>query len=439
MKNLSDQKRKALEVEIVSSIITRVEFLDCFDLTEADFTHYENKLIFNKILELRSVENMGINIATISLGLPEDLSLMPYIEHINSSFGYPGHTIKSFIELCKILREDTRRMQLQKNFSSSNTSDEFLDLIPDLAQNPLANFLPFSKQVENYKATLLDRIERAKNGTSIGVATGWKHYDQKVSMIPGDYVVVGARTSIGKTTFALNIAIEAAGLGQKVLFISMEMTEESIFDKISARLSQVPVWKFAKGLINEGSVENSLREIEAIQENITLVYMPECTTVQVQTLAKKNPDLDLIVIDYLQLMKDTPRKNETENLRLGRISGALKALAGTQKCVVLVPAQLNRESEKNKREPYLSDLRDSGCIEQDADKVILLHRKDRQSTQTKLILAKNRTGETGEILFRLHPEYSFFEECKDQDLEDLEEENTKGEQQKFLSMKNENT
>lgn len=431
MQNLSGQKRKALEVEIISSIITRVEFLDCFDLTEADFTHYENKLIFNKILELRSVENTGINIATISLGLPEDLTLMPYIEHINSSFGYPGHTIKSFIELCKILREDTRRVQLQKNILSSSTSEEFIDTIPDIAQNPLANFLPFSKQVENYKATLLDRIQRAKDGTSIGVATGWKHYDQKVSMIPGDYVVVGARTSIGKTTFALNVAIEAAGLGQKVLFISMEMTEESIFDKIAARLTRTASWKYAKGILNEGTVEYSMREIDAIRENISLVYMPECTTIQVQTLAKKQPDLDLIVIDYLQLLKDLPRKNETENLRLGRISGALKALAGTQKCVVLVPAQLNRESEKNKREPYLSDLRDSGCIEQDADKVLLLHRADRQATQTKLILAKNRTGETGEIFFKLSPDISLFEECFDQDLEDLEESSG---QQKLLNV-----
>lgn len=420
MELLPNPKRKDLEIQILVSVCERTEFLDLFDFTDEDFFYPENKKIFAKILELRG-ESKEINIMAVLGFMGDDFSVVPYVNVWNDGVTMASHTPKSFLELCKVLREDTRKFQLKRLLQNATSSDEFIECLSELANPPLEKPLTFDQKTQQYLEILNDRIKKQSEGKSVGVRTAWKNFDEKVSMIPGDYVVVGARTSIGKTTFALNVAIEAAGLGQKVLFISMEMTEESIFDKIVSRLTQIPVWKFAKGYVDETSFDLVKREIQCIKDNMTFIYLPNCTTSQVANLVKKEGGVDLVVVDYLQLMKDKSQKGETENLRLGRISGTLKAIAGIEKCVMLVPAQLNRESEKNKREPYLADLRDSGCIEQDADKVILLHRETRQSVNAKLILAKNRTGATGEIYFKFDPELSFFSECNDQELQDLEE------------------
>lgn len=421
MELLANPKRKDLEIQILVSVCERTEFLDLFDFTDEDFFYQENKKIFAKILELRG-DSKEINIMSVLGFMGEDFSIIPYVNVWNEGMTMAPHTPKSFLELCKVLREDTRKFQLQRLIQHSTSSDEFLECLSEISTPPLEKPLTFDQKTNQYLEVLEQRMKKQKEGGSVGIETDWEHFDEKVSMIPGDYVVVGARTSIGKTSFALNVAIEAAANKQKVLFISMEMTEESIFDKIVSRLTKIPVWKFAKGYVNETSFDLVRQEIQCIKDNMTFVYLPNCTTSQVANLVKKEGGVDLVVVDYLQLMKDKSQKGETENLRLGRISGTLKAIAGTEKCVMLVPAQLNRESEKNKREPYLSDLRDSGCIEQDADKVLLLHRETRQSTNAKLILAKNRTGATGEIYFKFDPELSFFSECTDQELQDLEEE-----------------
>ncbi|HPQ09887.1 MAG TPA: DnaB-like helicase C-terminal domain-containing protein [Bacillota bacterium] len=422
MEMLPNTKRKKTEVDILFAIANRVEFLDMFDFSDEDFFYAENKLVFKKILELRTDKDT-IPLDSILASLSDQYSVLPYIEAMANNVGIAGHSPKTFVELCKVLREDTRKFQLKRMLSQSNSSEDFLENLTRLLPEPVQNFQTFEQQEAAYFDLVRQRIEKRYQGKIIGVETGWKHFDDKVAMGPGDYVVIGARTSIGKTSFALNVAMEAAALRQKVLFISLEMTEDSIFDKIASRFSKSKIWEFAKGHVNESIIAEVQREMSVIRENMKFMYLPNCTSAQVSHFVKKQDHVDLVVVDYLQLLRDTSGKGETENIRLGRISGNLKTLAGEQKCVMLVPAQLNRESEKNKREPYLSDLRDSGCIEQDADKVLLLHRQDRQSVNAKLILAKNRTGATGEIFFDFDPERSFFEECKDQDLQNREKEN----------------
>jgi replicative DNA helicase len=129
------------------------------------------------------------------------------------------------------------------------------------------------------------------------------------------------------------------------------------------------------------------------------MFGTDLTSAHIVSSAQKLQDLDVVVVDYLQLLGDDLKKGETENNRISRISRNLKKLAISKNCAVVALAQLNRLSEKDKRVPILSDIRDSGSIEQDADSVILLHRESREDVEMSARVAKNRNGETGELSY----------------------------------------
>jgi replicative DNA helicase len=202
------------------------------------------------------------------------------------------------------------------------------------------------------------------------------------------------------------MSVRAAAFQQKTLFLSMEMSRSNIFDRVFANLLQENSRDLQFARI---PFERIAQEASAIASRWRFVNAPDLTSDMIGSIMAKS-SFDLVVVDYLQLLKDAPRKGENENNRLGRISGKLKQLAARHDCVIIAAAQLNRNSEKSDRAPYLADLRDSGCIEQDADKVLLLHREKRDSTEMEAIIAKNRTGELGTVNFAYLPQKNVFKE-----------------------------
>jgi len=403
MQILESHHREQLEREILGFLIRRKDLFDVFELSLKDFISGFHRGVYAEMLNLKT---LGKNISIVNL------SVKFKIQEIAWMFDdyYRFDALPDYKDACMRLREDTLRREILKGTELNNNSVDFMAWVDELRGLPSTDHIPsFQQQLDKYKKLQDEIKENAIHGNSVGLLTYWQRFNEKVGAQRGDYLVCGARTSIGKTTFSLNLAVEAAALGQKVLFISLEQPEKQILDKVCAKLTKRPIWKFkyAKAQLGE-----AMREMSVIQENFNCVFLPRCTSSMVQSIARRERP-DVIVVDYLQLLKDESLRGETENNRLGKISGNLKAIAGENNLIMIVPAQLNRDSEKQKREPYLSDLRDSGCIEQDADVVMLLHRKNRSSVDAQLIIAKNRNGSTGKIYFNFNPEWGYFEEDTD--------------------------
>lgn len=341
--------------------------------------------IYEKILKIRS-ENRPVNYLSL---VNENVSI-DHIISISNTATNPNHMqyLPDMIEGYKFLSKAYLWRMTDRLKGDYPNPEDYIEAVSELEIKGFLSEKSFEDSIEAYL--------KSKNGDiNPQIITHWRKFNEVVMPQKGELVVVGARTSIGKTTFALNFGVNAASLGQKVLFVSMEMSEAQIYDKIGAILTKRPVFEFKTNHFDHNLFK---QEMGALADNFFLEHLPKATTTDVERLVKHYKP-DVLIVDYLQLMKDEGSRGETEATRLGKVSGNLKAIASSLNCLALVPAQLNRDNEKQKREPILSDLRDSGCIEQDADIVLLLHREKRDSQNALLLIAKHRTGQTGELFF----------------------------------------
>ncbi len=239
----------------------------------------------------------------------------------------------------------------------------------------------------------------------------------------GVYVAIGARPSVGKSIFALTFCVNAANQGKRVLMCSLEMSETEITERILANKGNVALNTITSGRITLDGWVGMSQAISHVS-SLPLWYCLEATTVEKVRRAAyqvyENGGLDLIAIDYLQLMEATYAKRQNRQEQISEISRGLKILAQELKIPILVLTQLNRASEKNyskgkivKREPTMSEARESGAIEQDANIFILLHNPDRDEMQSeyerqtwddladegktmmRVLIVKNRQGKRG--------------------------------------------
>ncbi len=238
-----------------------------------------------------------------------------------------------------------------------------------------------------------------EHDTTIGVGTGLSSVDLMTGgMMPGELIVIGARTSIGKTAFGMQVALDAAVSEQPTLVISLEMSEHQLAQRIVA--SQLGL-----SLVDQRTGSHSPADSQRVRD-----YASECsgvplslfparrsTMAQIRGIAraqKRRSGLALVLVDYLQLVSPRdPRRPRYEQVT--EISNDLKTLAMELDVVVVALAQLNRQGEANEA-PKLSHLRESGAIEQDADSVWFLHRA-RNSAETELIIEKQRQGKRGTL------------------------------------------
>ena len=227
-----------------------------------------------------------------------------------------------------------------------------------------------------------------------------------------DLILLAARPSVGKTALAVNIALNAARNDNRVAIFSLEMSKAQLAQRMLSSLSLINLKNLISGDIDEW--EDIFQASSIIAEKS--IYIDDTAGISITELRSKcrrlkaDGGLDFIMIDYLQLMTSEGR-NENRQQEISTISRNLKALAKELDVPILALSQLSRDSEKSGRKPKLSDLRESGAIEQDADVVILLFREDYQNeeaevkNQIELIIAKHRNGETGSV------ELNFIKEC----------------------------
>lgn len=276
--------------------------------------------------------------------------------------------------------------------------------------------------IDQLLADAFDRIDELhKNkGALRGLKTGFRDLDKKTAGFQkGDLIIIGARPAMGKTTFAQNLAYNIASINKKgVLFFSMEMAANEIVDRMISDVSGVDNWKMRTGNLSDEEFQkigDAMDEMDEIP-----IYIDDTSSMTIVELRNKarralhDHDIGIVIVDYLQLISGSDRYAGNRVQEVTEISRGLKILARELEIPVVALAQLSRNvTGRDDPRPVLSDLRESGSIEQDADLVMFLHRPDyyRQNDDdyeethiTELLVAKHRHGAVGKIELYFHPE-----------------------------------
>ncbi len=394
-------------------------------LKDADFYRYEHKLIYGAIGTLVNGSKPADVITVFehlqSLGKADDVGGLVYLNQLAQYVPSAGN-IRRYAE---IVRE---RSILRKLVSAS---DEIATNAFNPQGKPVAKILDEAEQkifnigeegsrmkqgfqgMDSLVVELLDRVqEMADNPNDItGVPTGFIDLDRMTSGLQaGDMVVLAARPSMGKTALAVNIAEHVAlNEGLPVAVFSMEMGAAQLAVRIVGSIGRIDQGHLRTGKLTDDEWPRLTEAIERLR-NISLHIdeTPGLTTSELRAnarrLARQCGKLGLIVVDYLQLMSGSSADGENRATELGEISRGLKMLAKELQCPVIALSQLNRSVEtRTDKRPMMSDLRESGAIEQDADIIMFIYRDDYYNKDSKepgvaeVIIGKQRNGPTGTV------------------------------------------
>ena len=292
----------------------------------------------------------------------------------------------------------------------------------ELVQNRGGNgeYVPIKQVVLN----ALEKIEKASKskGTVTGIPTGFIDLDYKTSGLqPSDLILVAARPSMGKTAFVLNIAQHVAfKQNRTVAIFSLEMSKEQLVNRLFSLESYVDAQLLRTGNLKDSDWEKLIEGAGTIgRSNLIIDDTPGISISEMRSKCRKykmEHNLDLIIIDYLQLMSGSVGgRNESRQQEISDISRSLKALARELSVPVIALSQLSRAVEQRPdHRPMLSDLRESGAIEQDADVVMFIYRDDYYNKDTEhvneaeIIIAKQRNGPIGTVTLTWLPQYTKF-------------------------------
>lgn len=409
-------------------------------LNESDFYRADHRLLFKHIL-MMAAQNKPIDVLTVAEfleqhGVLERAGGLSYIGSLaqfvpttaNISF-YAGLVREKSI-LRKIIQISQEMAELAYN-PAGKSAKEILDdaeaKVFKMAESDALGRQGFV-HVSPLLAKVIDRVDelfRAEDQNEVvGIPTGFIDLDRMTSGLQaGDLVIVAARPSMGKTAFAVNIAENVAiDSGLPVAIFSMEMGGEQLAMRMIGSVGKVNQQDLRIGKVMDddwAKITVALGKLHSAP--IYIDETPGLNVLDIRTRARKvykeNAGLGLIVIDYLQLMGSTERRqNENRATEVSEITRALKGLARELKVPIITLSQLNRSLEKrDDKRPMMSDLRESGAIEQDADLILFIHREEYYSKDSKdkgkaeIIIGKHRNGPTGIIPLTFLGEYTRFE------------------------------
>jgi replicative DNA helicase len=231
--------------------------------------------------------------------------------------------------------------------------------------------------------------------------------DKLIGIQKQELIVLAARPGMGKTALLCTILLNAADIGKHGLLFSIEMSGVSITQRFISQLSGISAFRIMNGNIHEEEQEKYQQAADMVSGlPITVCDLPAIRIGQIRSEARKHK-ADFIALDYVQLA-NADQKNDRRDLDIGEVTRGLKALAKELDIPILAAAQLNRAVEaRGEKKPVLSDLRESGNIEQDADQVLFLYKKS-EIDPMEIIIAKHRNGATGVVSVYFHPETMSF-------------------------------
>jgi len=279
-------------------------------------------------------------------------------------------------------------------------------------------------QVKEVLSKVVDRIDTLfeQDSPITGLSTGFTDFDEQTSGLqPADLVIVAGRPSMGKTTFAMNLAENAAIKSKEpVAVFSMEMPADALAMRMLSSLGQIDQHRLRTGRLNDDDWPRLTSAIALLNEAPLFIDdTPALTSTELRARArrlKRDHGLSMIVIDYIQLMQGSGKAGENRTTEVSEISRSLKALAKELEVPVIALSQLNRSLEQrpNKR-PIMSDLRESGAIEQDADLIVFIYRDEvynedsPEKGKAEIIIGKQRNGPIGTVALTFQGKYTRFE------------------------------
>lgn len=405
-------------------------------VTEEDFYRYDHRLIFRAIADLAE-DNQPLDVVTLSewLGKRGDLDDAGGLAYLGT-MAKDTPSAANIAAYAGIVRERSILRQLigvgtdiaDSAFNSGERgSKEILDeaesAVFKIAEQGSKQGQAFKPIKSLLKATLSHIDEMSKNDSAItGMASGYADLDAMTAGFQkGDLVIVAGRPSMGKTTFSMNIAEYAAISTKKpVAVFSMEMPGEQLTMRMLSSMGRVDQGRLRTGKLTDDDWPRVAQAVKMFSEvpmfiDDSAALSPTEVRARARRLAREHGQLGLIVLDYLQLMQGSG-KSDNRTAEVSEISRSLKALAKELEVPVIVLSQLNRSLEQrpNKR-PIMSDLRESGAIEQDADIIIFIYRDEVYNPETadkgvaEIIIAKQRNGPIGTTRLTFLGKYTRFE------------------------------
>lgn len=410
------------------SVISAIEILK-----EDAFYREDNKAIYTAILNLYS-KNEPIDIITVKAELVE-MGSFERVGGLEYLAGLP-EKVPTTANVDKYIKIAEEKAMLRNLIQSANelialgySENEEIDSIMDMAEKKVFD-LAQKKNTKGYipiKDILVEsfaELEKLYNqkGHISGISTGFSDLDYKTAGLHNsDLIILAARPAMGKTAFALNIA---SNIGTKenvpVAIFSLEMSKEQLATRMLSSEAMVDSNKIRTGQIEDDDWMKLAGTLGRLSEApIYIDDTPGISIMEIRAKCRKlklEKDIGLVVIDYLQLVQGSGKKNSSREQEISEISRSLKILAKELNVPVIALSQLSRAAEQRKEDhrPMLSDLRESGAIEQDADIVIFLYRDDYYNEEsekknvTEIILAKHRGGSTGTVELAWLPSYTKF-------------------------------
>lgn len=398
-----------------------------------DFYEERHQIIFRAMAELYD-QHKPIDLLTLTAELKSRKELKtiggaPYLTELSEFVPAAAHA-KAYAEIVE--KASTRRKLIRAGNNIANKAYEDDADVNDLVGEAEKELFEVSDKIvksdyvamDQLLADALERIaELQKNkGALRGLKTGFVDLDKKTAGLQkGDLVIIGARPAMGKTTFAQNLAYNVANINKKgVLFFSMEMAANEIVDRMISDIADVDNWRMRTGNLSDeefSRIGDALGEIDELP-----IYIDDTSSMTIAELRNKarramhDHGIGVVIVDYLQLMAGSDRYAGNRVQEVTEISRGLKVLARELEIPVVALAQLSRNvTGRDDPRPVLSDLRESGSIEQDADLVMFLHRPDyykkpeeEDTNVTELLVRKHRHGAIGVIELYFDGEKSRF-------------------------------
>lgn len=423
------------ERSVLSTLLDNNDQYDVISnlIAVSDFESVAHQSIFKAIVELAE-KNQPHDLVMVA-DLLETQSKDIDFDYINKRLAEvsaaPIAMPKSLISHVELIRDKSQRrksLQVLKQAIESLEGNALTDDVNNTVVSAISNLEQQETTKESYSMDemlegLVARMQAANNGAKTYIDTGFPELDNYMQMGAGDLVVVAARPSMGKTLLAVNMQSHLAKFKEGVsVFFSLEMTEARVTERLAAAESGVLISRIKNSsLMSEDDRARFMRFISDKKDmRFKVIEKSNITLSQIRThvnkIKREQGKISSIAVDYLQIMGGLDGQDYIR--RIGDVTRTLKAMGKEFNCPVFLISQLNRSVEQrpNKR-PMLSDLRDSGTIEQDADIVLMLYRDDYYKAKdgktdfdniAEVIVAKNRNGETGTARLGFEGQYGRF-------------------------------
>ena len=434
IKKVQPNSPEAEQSVIGAMIMDRDAIADVIDIVNADdFYQKQNGILFEAMTELYR-EGKPVDLVTLQNKLkkkdvPESMKSLEFIRDLLEVVP----TSANAKQYATIVREKATLRKLIKVTEDITTEcylgkDDVTEILDHTEKNVFGllqqasgreEFVPIDKVVLN----TLDAIEEAASsaGRVTGIATGFTDLDYKLSGLhPSELIIVAARPAMGKTAFVLNIAQRAAVRDHvPTAIFSLEMSKEQLVNRLFSLESRVDAQALRTGNLSDSDWEKLIEGAGTIGNSKLIIDdTPGISIAEMRSKCRKyklEHDLKLIIIDYLQLMSGSGKGSDSRQQEISDISRSLKALARELSVPVIALSQLSRAVEQRPdHRPMLSDLRESGAIEQDADVVMFIYRDDYYNHDSEMkgiseiIIAKQRNGPIGTVNLVWLPQYTKF-------------------------------